>query len=262
MVWLVCVVLAIRWKPTWLAETSLGLSQTSGHVLKRLLQFVHIGKCGGSTIEKVLPVSSVVKDKYSSCFESHVSGVVIDSNCDYLFCIRNPIDRAFSAFEWRKKLVLDDALPDQVRRFSGERKVLRKYVSLGSMARALYLPDGRLNQLVARDFGSVHHLRESISFYCRPLLSVLTPGNILGVVCQETLAADCARLLGVDIAGVRERGNASKRRIDQDLDVAAVNNLKRFLVEDYQCLAALWSFGALSDQQFWRVMKSSVEGDA
>ena len=229
--------------------------------MKRQLQFVHIGKCGGSTVEKLLPVSSVVKEKYSLCFESHVFGVTVDSNCDYLFCIRNPIDRAFSAFEWRKKLVLEDSLPDQVHRFPGERKVLRKYKSLGSMARGLYLPNGRLNHVVARDFESVHHLRESISFYCRPLLGVLTPGNILGVVCQETLAADCARVLGVDASGVRERSNASKRRIDQDLDAAAVNNLKRFLVEDYQCLAALWSFGALSDQQFWRVMTASVEAE-
>ena len=227
--------------------------------LKRQLQFVHIGKCGGSTVEKILSVSAVVSEKYLSFFESHVGGVVIDSSCDYLFCIRNPIDRAYSAFEWRKKLVLEDALPDQVRRFPGERKVLRKYVSLGSMARSLYLPDGRLNQMVARDFGAVHHLRESISFYCRPLLGVLTPCNILGVVCQETLASDCARVLGVDVSGVRERGNASKRPIDQDLDAEAVNNLKRFLLEDYQCLTSLWSLGALSEKQFWRVMRSSVE---
>ena len=252
----------IRWRLTWPVEASLSFGQTPGHALKRQLQFVHIGKCGGSTIEKILPESAVIKEKYSAFFESHVSGVVVDSSCDYLFCVRNPIDRAFSAFEWRKKLVLEDAFPDQVRRFPGERKILRKYLSLGSLARALYLPNGRLNQMVARDFGSVHHLRESISFYCRPLLGVLTPGNILGVVCQETLAADCSRLLGVDITGVRERSNESKRQIDQDLDAAAVKNLKRFLVEDYQCLAALWGFGALSDQQFWRVMTSSVEGDA
>jgi hypothetical protein len=105
----------------------------------------------------------------------------------------------------------------------------------------------------------VHHLRESISFYCQPLLAVVSPTNILGVVCQESLAADCTRILGVDAAELRERSNSSKRLIDQDLDDVAVNNLKRFLVEDYQCLAALWSLGALSDQQFWRVMKSSVE---
>ena len=227
--------------------------------MKRKLQFVHIGKCGGSSVNKLLSTSPVVNNKYFSFFESHINGVVIDSNCDYLFCIRNPIGRAFSAFEWRKKLVLGDALPDQVRRFPGERKVLRKYSSLGTMARSLYRSDGRLDQAVARDFRSVHHLRESISFYCNPLLGVLTPKNILGVVCQESLASDCTRLLGVDVSGVRERSNASRRRIDEDLDAEAVSNLKRFLIDDYQCVAALWSLGALSDQQFWRVMTSSVE---
>ena len=249
----------IRWRLTWPAEASLGFGQTSGHALKRQLQFVHIGKCGGSTVEKLLSVSPVISEKYSSFFESHINGVVVDPNCDYLFCLRNPIDRAFSAFEWRKKLVIEEALPEQVRRFPGERRVLRHYQSLGAMARELYRSDGRLNQAVARDFHCVHHLRESISFYCRPLLGVLAPGNIFGVVIQEQLAEDCGKLLGVDASGLRERSNASKRRIDQDLDADAVNNLKRFLVEDYQCIAALWSLGALSDQQFWRVMTSSVE---
>ena len=229
------------------------------HALKRRLQFVHIGKCGGSTVEKLLYHSPAISEKYSSFFESHINGVVIDSTCDYLFCLRNPIDRAFSAFEWRKKLVVEDSLSDQLYRFSGERKVLRKYKSLGTMARSLYQPDGRLDQAVARDFHAVHHLRESISFYCRPLLAVVTPTNILGVVCQETLADDCARILDVDAAELQERSNASKRQIDQDLDLKAVNNLKRFLVEDYQSIAALWSLRALSDQQFWRVMTSSVE---
>ena len=227
--------------------------------MKRQLQFVHIGKCGGSTVEKLLSLSPVVKEQYSSFFESHINGVVVDSSCDYLLCVRNPIDRAFSAFEWRQKLVVEDALPDQARRFPGEARILRQYKSLGAMARQLYRSDGRLNQAVARDFRSVHHLRESISFYCSPLLGVLTPSNILGVVCQETLADDCARVLDVDAAELQERSNASKRQIDQDLDLKAVNNLKRFLVDDYQSITALWNFGALSDQQFWRVMTSSVE---
>lgn len=230
--------------------------------MKRQLQFVHIGKCGGSTIEKLLSLSPVVKEKYSTFFESHINGVVVDSSCDYLFCLRNPIERAFSAFEWRRKLILEDKLPDQIRRFPGERKVLRKYLSLGVMARSLYRSDGQLDQAVARDFRAVHHLRESISFYCRPLLSVLTPANILGVVCQETLASDCAMLLGVDVSEVWERSNASKRKIELDLDATAINNLKRFLVEDYQCVAALWSLGALSQQQFWRVMTLAVQEEA
>ncbi len=227
--------------------------------MKRQLQFVHIGKCGGSTVEKLLPLSPIVAKNYSSFFESHVSGVQINVNCDYLFCIRNPIERAFSAFEWRKKLVLEDQLPDQVNRFPGEKSILIKYGDFGSISRSLYFSDGRLNQDVARDFRSVHHLRESISFYCRPLLAVLNSHNLFGVVCQENLAADCAEILGVDASGVRERSNSSKRVIEKDLDALAVKNLKRFLHEDYQCIAAIWSIGGLSDQQFWRVMTSSLE---
>lgn len=231
----------------------------SGHVLKRQLQFVHIGKCGGSTVEKLLPLSPVVAENYSSFFESHVSGVQINVDCDYLFCIRNPIERAFSAFEWRKKLVLEDQLPGQVNRFPGEKSILIKYGDLGSISRSLYFSDGRLNQDVARDFRSIHHLRESIAFYCRPLLAALNSYNLFGVVCQENLVADCAEILGVDASGVRERSNVSKRVIEEDLDALAVKNLKRFLHDDYQCITAIWSIGGLSDQQFWRVMTSSLE---
>ena len=88
---------------------------------------------------------------------------------------------------------------------------------------------------------------------------MLTPGNILGVICQESLVADCARILSVNVEEVRERRNTSKRLIERDMDAHAVRNLKRFLIDDYQCITALWSLGALSDQQFWRVMTSSVE---
>ena len=56
------------------------------------------------------------------------------------------------------------------------------------MARSLYRLDGRLDQAVARDFQSIHHLRESISFYCSPLLAILTPHNVFGAVCQEMLS--------------------------------------------------------------------------
>ena len=74
-------------------------------ILPKKLQFVHVGKCGGSTISKLLHVSPVVANRYSSVYESHVDGVVVDSECDYLFCLRNPIARALSAFEWQQLYV-------------------------------------------------------------------------------------------------------------------------------------------------------------
>ena len=192
--------------------------------------------------------------KYSNFYESHINGVKADPNCDYLFCLRNPISRAFSAFEWRKKLVLSDKCPDQVSRFPGEVDVLRSYGSLGFMARSLYRSDGSLNQIVARDFNLIHHLRESISFYIDPLLSVLTPRNVLGVICQETLSVDCSKILLVDCPQVFLRRNDLKMSIKDDFDPIAKSNLQRFLHSDYRSIASLWSLWVISSEQFKGLM--------
>ena len=218
--------------------------------MKKLLRFIHVGKCGGSTIWNSLN-TSVIISPYKSIEEVHVNGANIRANCDYLICLRNPIDRALSAFEWRKKLVLIDAHPDQVDRFFGEKNVLASYKTFDNLACSLYEKDDRLCQRVARDFRLVHHLRESISFYIRPLLPVLSSGNVLGIVCQESLAEDCQRILGVDATRVNERKNNAKQQSFSDLSDQAVRNLKRFLANDYQCIVALgpWAFWMINSLQ-------------
>lgn len=218
---------------------------------------MHIGKCGGSTVNSLLDNSPFVQNNYSNYFESHINGVNTISSCDYLFVLRNPIRRAFSAFEWRKKLVIDDKNPEQQGRFSGEQEVLKKYISLGNMARLLYRSDGSLDQKVARDFNLIHHLRESIHFYINPLVSILSTENILGVICQELLAEDCSRILGVDATNLFCRRNDSKTSIHSDLDVLSVANLRRFLFEDYQCIIKLWSLGAISNKQLSALLDES-----
>ena len=217
------------------------------------LQFVHVGKCGGSTIAKLFENSLTVRSVFLG-LESHVDGVVIDSECDYLFCLRNPVARALSAFEWRKKLVLEDAHPNQVQRFSGEANVLRSYGSLSNLARSLYDNDGRLQQHVARDLNLIHHLRETISFYLNPLLGILHSSNVLGVICQETLVSDCRQILDVDASSVFERRNENRSQSVSDLDPVVLVNLKRYLIQDYSCLSQLWSLGILDDEKFALLM--------
>ena len=222
--------------------------------MKRQLQFVHIGKCGGSTIFQLLLNSKLVQKKYSSFFESHIDGVEISNSCDYLICLRNPISRAFSAFEWRRNLVLKDACSGQQNRFPGEKRVLEKYSSLEVLAHGLYRDNGELDQAVARDFCLIHHLRESISFYLNPLLPVLSPANVFGVICQETLEADAGELLKADASQLFVRRNVEKRSISAHLDSLAIGNLRRFLTKDYQCISALWTLGVLEDKKFFRLM--------
>ena len=217
---------------------------------KKLLRFIHVGKCGGSTIEKLLADSPLVASKYQSIIQSHVCGVTVDSTCDYLICLRNPISRAISAYEWRKKLVVSDPPPNQATRFRGEYGVLKTYSSFSDLASKLYEGSSSLNELVARDFQLVHHLRESISFYLKPLLPILTASNVYGVICQENLSADCEKLLGIPANGITERKNYLRRESLSSLGDKAVVNLKRYLHDDYTCITSLWSKEILNDQQF------------
>ena len=217
---------------------------------KSLLRFIHVGKCGGSTIEKLLVDSPLVALKYHSVIQSHVCGVSLDTSCDYLICLRNPIARAISAYEWRQKLVVSDPSPNQASRFRGELDVLQAYGSFSELSSKLYQSDASLNELVARDFQLVHHLRESISFYLKPLLPILTAQNVYGVICQENLSADCEKLLGILPNGMAERKNYQRRESLSTLGEKAVVNLKRYLHDDYACITTLWSRGILTDHQF------------
>ena len=209
-----------------------------------------MGKCGGSTIEKLLIDSPLVSQKYRAVVQSHVGGVSLDTNCDYLICLRNPISRAISAYEWRKKLVVLDPPPNQAQRFRGESDALIFYRSFSDLASQLYHSDFSLNELVARDFQLIHHLRESISFYLKPLLPILTSSNVYGVICQETLSMDCEKFLGIVPNGMAERKNYSRKESLKTLGHQAVSNLKRYLHEDYQCLVSLWMSGIIDDHKF------------
>ena len=221
---------------------------------KKILRFIHVGKCGGSTIQRLLDISPIVACKYESVVQSHVGGVSVDSNCDYLICLRNPISRAISAYEWRKKLVISDPPPNQENRFRGESNVLNAYDSFSELTSKLYQSDSSLNELVARDFQLIHHLRESISFYLRPLLPVLKRPNVYGIICQETLSVDCEKLLGIAPNGMAEKKNNLRCESPITLGNQAVANLKRYLHADYACITNLWSKGILSDRQFRSLM--------
>lgn len=209
-----------------------------------------MGKCGGSTIQHLLQNSPLITKKYYAVIQSHVCGVTMDTNCDYLICLRNPISRAISAYEWRRKLVILDPPPNQAARFRGEFDALSSYDSFSDLASRLYDSNSQLDELIARDFQLIHHLRESISFYVKPLLPILTPLNVYGVISQESLSSDCKKLLGIDSKNVASRKNYSRRESLDTLSVRAVINLKRYLHSDYACLASLWSAGILEDHQF------------
>lgn len=129
----------------------------------------------------------------------------------------------------------------QWRRFAGELEALSNYESMEHLAVELYDGAGRLRDPVARDFRSVHHLREGISFYLERLLPRMDASQVFGILCQETLNNDIETVLACR-STYRANDNRSNRVA---LNQVARSNLGRFLSKDFECVARLCALAEL-----------------
>ncbi len=100
------------------------------------LNFIHIGKCGGRTVNAQLRESPDVRSDFVRVWRTHVRRPIYKSNTRYLFVVRNPIDRAVSAFNWRKRMMSENG--SQRKDFAGELEALSKYGSIENLAVELY----------------------------------------------------------------------------------------------------------------------------
>jgi len=150
------------------------------------LNVVHIGKCGGSTVTLAIKQSTLLAEKFESIEITHINKVKYSENESYLIVIRHPIDRALSAFNWRYHLVVETG--EQRERFKGEWEILKKYSTLNSISEKIYdLDSGFLDEKVSREFKTIHHLRENISFYLSTMLKCLRPRQVYGIIKQYKL---------------------------------------------------------------------------
>lgn len=203
---------------------------------KDKLHFVHIGKCGGSTLGQAIRNSPVVKRQFRGVEHVHIRKPVYRPGTCYLIVVRNPIARAISAFNWRFKLVVTTG--KQRDRFAGEHATLTKYGTLNNLAEAL-CTDGAVNPEVEQEFRSIHHLREDIHFYLEPLLGRLDPDQIFGVFAQETLDDDMRAVLGVEPAERLKDNSAAAQTTESDLSPLAIKNLRKVLAADFDALEKL-----------------------
>ena len=200
------------------------------------LVFVHIGKCGGASLWDAINQSDRLKQNYRHFHKIHDEKPPVGRSIRYVVSVRNPISRAISAFNWRHKLVIEDAV--QPNRFRGEREVLLRYGTLNALAEQLVDEQG-INKRVARDFHKIHHIRENYAFYLNGILDSVSADQIVGVIATETLAADVAQQLGVGSV-VRTHDNAAFTDPKmKTLSDRAYENLQQVLAPDYLCLRRL-----------------------
>ncbi|NVK13356.1 MAG: hypothetical protein HWE35_04180 [Rhodobacteraceae bacterium] len=200
---------------------------------------VHIGKCGGSTLRQEL------QNRGKDIRIAHIRQPPLGPQFRYYITLRSPLRRALSAFNWRRKLVLEEA--SQPDRFPGEAQILAHYGSLDALARALYFEDGTDNALAQGNFRSIHHLGEGIAFYLEPLLAAVQPDQIAGVLMQETLDADLQRLFGIQ-SSLRLNDNSQAAAGRPGLSAQGEANLRRYLAPDYACIRTLGAWRLIPPQ--------------
>jgi len=221
--------------------------------LERDLKVIHIGKCGGSTVCDGVKRSDLIKEKFKKVEIFHMRKPLFSENSHYLIIIRNPIDRAISAFNWRQKLVIEEKrqLHKNKMRREKEIAVLNEYKYLNQLAEDLYLKNSKPNMTLFKRFQSIRHIRENISFYLKTLLKSINSNQIYGIIKQNELSSDCNKLIG-DIAIGNKKYNKSKIPNDPSLylSLKAKTNLRKFFIEDFNCIFTLRNLDALNDEDF------------
>ena len=217
------------------------------------LTYVHIGKCGGTTIQLCVKESPIIIEKYGKASVVHTVSPGYSPNQDYLISIRNPIKRLVSAFNWRYKRVVIDSEAGDLRERNmvpNEYEILKKYGTPNAIAEKLYV-DGVLDGKVYSELFTIAHIYNGIPTHMNSFIDKVEPDCIFGVITQENLNEDCERVLGV-VNGRHTKSNSPKSNVD--LSEIAIENLHRALSEDYSCIEKLNELGALTERQYRDLM--------
>ncbi len=190
--------------------------------------FIHIGKCGGSSISYLLKKNNfnfnaihIRREKYKSCKK-------------YLIALRNPVERFVSAFYWRKHLVSTS----QKNRFHGEYEFFQKYSTIESLIQ---------DDITILKKQYVHHLKEDIHYYLGDFFNQCDPSNIIGIVCTENLNKDIENIFDIKVGGVHKNNNSKRKK---EFKEEYREFLKKYLQKDYLIIEKLNNLKLLSMEQY------------
>ena len=220
-----------------------------------IFTFVHIGKCGGSTVRTILK-----KNKYkfntihTKQFKNYngdnvkINEVKFSKDYKYLITIRNPIERFISAFKWRynRNFIAKD------QRRKNEIKIFNKYKTLENLINNLK----ENKNLINGNFGSdnhIGHLKEDINYYLGSILDNCNKNDIIGVICTETLDKDIQNILNIKFKKKTIKCKDTKKIDFNGIDKISENArkiLKDYLKKDYECIDKLYKMKLISKEQY------------
>ncbi|MBL69653.1 MAG: hypothetical protein CMO74_14625 [Verrucomicrobiales bacterium] len=206
-----------------------------------MITFIHIGKCGGSTIKRTL-IDNAVKFRHI-----HLKRPEHEPDSKYLIALRNPVERFISAFYWRRFLLLSGQEAG-----GKELEFYKEYKDLNNLCEHLFDENSNLNPLIDSKIhqhytcGHPSHVGMGIDYYIGGITRELTPKNVFGAICTETLSQDMKRLFDVEVTRHARKNSANKLETTQQSRFL----LKKYLAKDYQCIDKLYLSNILSEEQY------------
>lgn len=222
----------------------------------RGVYFIHIGKCGGSSLSRYLCEHSGVRH----VVKAHCAKPLWRSEMDYVTCVRSPLSRFVSAFNWRLQEIRsgrphEQREVDEYDYFQTPNRLAEALSDDALRGRALaFLKTKQVRQ------SHPEHTEMGINWYLGDLIDRSGFLGNLHVVRQEHLVEDIGLLSsslsledGPGIPSIRE-GDAKTAEVTA-LSPEAVENLLRHYEDDYVVLRKLVDCG-LIDQEYYRRCRS------
>ena len=202
--------------------------------------FIHIGKCGGSTIRQVLKQNSINHNSI------HCEKAIYNPNSKYLIALRNPVERFISAFCWRKYLIKNPEYPEAQKQF------FKQYKSVDDLCSKLYKKNDGLNPEVDREINRIHKYRSpahygmGIDYYIGDFVKKCKTNNIIGIICAETLEYDIKNLFRINCKLHKKNNSENKEEVTNE----SRSILKKYLHKDYEVIEKLNDLNLLSKKQY------------
>lgn len=218
------------------------------------MQFIiiHVGKCSGTALKKSLITHNIKARYIHHANEINPkpiipSDLIKENNTDkFIFCIRHPIDRFISAFNFKYTHGILKKMKDH---FEGEIEGFNYFKTVNNLAENLYDENGNENEYAFKFCSKCDHIIYGLYHY----LHNFDNTHNIKIIRHEHLYNDYKNIFKKDISlpnknlqpnYISKFSSVSKTEISKK----AYSNLKRFLKKDMDIIEKLAKYGCISEE--------------
>jgi hypothetical protein len=208
--------------------------------------FIHVGKCSGSVLEKNFNKLKHISIHYANQRPPLPSIEInkltkIHSMDKFICCVRHPVDRWISAFNFKYTRVI---LRNGNDRLAKEKEGFEFYKTATNLAEQLYNEDGTPNAK-AHIFATLQcdHLAFGLEHY----LGNFDESHTVKVICHEFIKRDFEKVFKKKIVFPKSSVRPNSKPHDT-ITLKAYKNIKKFIKKDFDTIDKFASYNFISKE--------------